>query len=184
MRDKQQVLSPITVGLHWMVAIGIVSMLAFGLYLDQLELTPRKSELIEIHKLFGFAVFLVAIARIFWRYINGFPIPIDALQKWEQVLARATHWLLLLSTILMPISGIMISLGLGYSVPVLGITEFGPLPERSKLLADTGYFIHGNLANVLIGLIVLHSAGALKHHWIDKGQTLRRMLALHQWQRP
>lgn len=177
MRDKKRVLSPVTIWLHWAVAIGIIAMLAFGLYLDQLKVTPRKSELIEIHKLAGFAIFLLAIGRIIWRYINGFPEPVDALKQWERKVARTTHWLLLLSTMLMPVSGIMISLGLGYSVPVLGITEIGPLSARYKILADAGYIIHINIAYILIGLITLHIAGALKHHWIGKGRTLRRMLS-------
>ncbi|MGI9568860.1 MAG: cytochrome b [Desulfobulbia bacterium] len=177
MPDNKQTLSPISIGLHWIVTISIISMLAFGLYLDQLDNTPRKSQLIEIHKLIGFAVFLIAVTRISWRGINGFPAPVDELKKWEIRLSRIIHWLLLISTVLMPVSGIMISLGLGYSVPVLGITEIGPLSERNKLVSDTGYLIHENLAYILMGLIVIHVSGALKHHWIDKGRTLDRMLA-------
>ena len=177
MLDKKHTLSPITISLHWILAISIISMLVFGLYIDQLDNTPRKSQLIDFHKLIGFAVFLLAFTRIAWRGMNGFPEPIDKLKKWEVSLARKIHWLLLLSTILMPVSGIMISLGLGYSVPVFGITEIGPLSERNELVSSTGYLIHVNLAYILIGLIIVHVSGAMKHHWIDKGHTLDRMLA-------
>lgn len=177
MLDKKHALSPITISLHWIIAIGIILMLAFGLYLDQLNNSPRKSQLIEIHKLFGFAVFLLVLIRISWRALNGFPEPVDDLKTWELSLSRTIHWLLLLSTVLMPVSGIMISLGLGYSIPVLGITEIGPLSERNKLVSDTGYLIHKNLAYIFIGLIAIHVSGAVKHHWIDKGRTLDRMLA-------
>ncbi len=76
----------------------------------------------------------------------------------------------------MPASGMMFSLGLGYPVPVLGLFEIGPLPQKFPILSDIGGFIHEYTGKTLIAVISLHIAGALKHHLIDKDGTLRRML--------
>lgn len=97
------------------------------------------------------------------------------------MLAKFTHWFLIIATIAMPISGIMFSLGLGYPVPVLGLFEIGPLPQKIPILADIGGDIHEYAGNSLIAVISLHIAGALKHHTIDKDGTLRRMLGARVW---
>ena len=43
--------------------------------------------------------------------------------------------------------------------------------------ARDGVQIHGYLAWTLLWVVVLHSAAALKHHFVDRDATLRRMLA-------
>jgi len=49
--------------------------------------------------------------------------------------------------------------------------DFCPV-RRAKLMNQS----HETIAWVLIVLIVLHIAGAIKHHFIDKDNVLKRML--------
>ncbi|MGI9386070.1 MAG: cytochrome b, partial [Methyloligellaceae bacterium] len=176
MSDRKEKLSPVTIGFHWLVAIAIISLIAFGLYIEDLPRGPWKSELIGIHKLIGFAVVLVALPRILWRWRNGWPVHVGDYRSWEKSLSKIVHWVLIIATVAMPVSGMMYSLGLGYPVPVLGLCEIGPWPQKNQTVADLGEFIHRNGGNALIAIVVLHIAGALKHHVIDKDGTLRRML--------
>jgi cytochrome b561 len=40
---------------------------------------------------------------------------------------------------------------------------------------DIAGWVHLILASTLIGLVVLHAAAALKHHFIDRDRTLKRI---------
>ena len=176
MPDRKEKLTSVTVGLHWLIAITIIGMVAFGLYIADLPRGDWKSELIGIHKLIGFTVILVALPRILWRWGNGWPVHVGDHASWEKTLAKFAQWFLIIATIAMPVSGMMFSLGLGYPVPVLGLFEIGPLPQKIPILANIGGIIHEYTGKSLIAVISLHIAGALKHHLIDKDGTLRRML--------
>jgi len=64
-----------------------------------------------------------------------------------------------------------------------GLPEALAIPDlvhKNKQLADVLAEVHADLAWALLWLVVLHSAAALKHHFIDHDSTLRRMLA---WRR-
>ena len=104
MPDRKEKLTPVTVGLHWLIAITIIGMVAFGLYIADLPRGDWKSELIGIHKLIGFTVIFVALPRILWRWGNGWPVHIGDYVSWEKTLAKFTHWFLIIATIAMPVS--------------------------------------------------------------------------------
>ena len=50
----------------------------------------------------------------------------------------------------------------------------------SRELADNLKPLHHWLAYCLGGLVALHVAAALKHHWIDRDTLLQRMLPSRQ----
>ncbi|WP_039850256.1 cytochrome b [Grimontia indica] len=160
---------------HWGVAILFIAVLAFGLYVEDLPRGPDKGEMIGLHKSFGFLVLLLAAARIVWRFKEG-PIPvIPGSPSWQEKAAKAVHHILLLATLLMPISGIAMSVGGGFGLSVFGIPLI-PTGDKIEWLGQVGHVTHEVLANIVIATLVLHIAGALKHHIIDKDETLKRML--------
>lgn len=180
-RDRYDKFTGLTIGLHWIIAIAIIGMLAFGLYIEDLPRGPDKSALIGIHKSIGLTILILAAVRFGWRLINSMPQPVGRYSSIERILAKTVLWLLLLGTLLMPISGMMMSLSGGHGLAVFGL-EIVPVwrdtPgfEANKALGDIASVAHAVGGKVLIGAIVLHFAGALKHHVIDKDATLRRML--------
>lgn len=180
-RDSYDKFTGLTIGLHWIIAAAVIGMLAFGLYLEDLPRGPEKSALIGIHKSIGLTILVLAAVRLGWRLINGIPQPVGRYSSIERRLAKAVHWLLLLGTLLMPISGILMSLSGGYGLAVFGL-EIVPVwrgtPgfEANEALGEIADVVHAVGGKVLIAAIVLHFAGALKHHLIDKDATLRRML--------
>ena len=48
----------------------------------------------------------------------------------------------------------------------------------SKTIGGLGHEIHELLVPVIIIAILLHVVGALKHHFIDKDDTIRRMFSI------
>lgn len=170
-RDK---LGTTTVGLHWLLAIAMIGMIAFGLYLEDMPKGDGKAALIWWHKGLGVAVLVFALWRFGVRMAQGFPAPLSPARPSLQRMASITHWFLLLGTLFMPVSGMMMSIGKNRAIDVLGlftIPAFGEYP----LLDQIGHIVHGLGGKLLIAAIVLHVVGALKHQFVDKDGTLARM---------
>lgn len=180
-RDTAEKFSAMTIVLHWAVGISIIALMAVGIYMEEFE----AYELYPIHKSVGILVFLFAVERIIFRMINGWPKPVGEAPQWQEVVAKLTHWVLILATLLFPISGMMMSGAGGHGLAVFGWELLAANPDPAnpqqmiplnKELAGLGHQVHGILGNVMIAVILLHIAGALKHHIIDKDRTLLRML--------
>lgn len=174
MTDQRDGLSIQTIGLHWLLAIAMIGMLAFGLILEDMPRGESKSALIWWHKGFGVAILVFALWRFGWRLVEGFPRPLSHAPAWQERVASVTHWLLLLGTIFMPVSGVMMSLGSGRSIDVFGLFVI-PAIGKIEWMDQVGHVVHGLGSKLLIAAIVLHVAGALKHQIVDKDGTLARM---------
>ena len=181
MQDNWEKLSRLTVWLHWIVGLTIIGLLAVGTYMEE----TKTYELFPIHKSIGVLVFIFVLWRVIWRFKNGWPKPVGTYTKIEQILSKITHWTLIICTLLMPISGMMMSgaSGTGFGVFGLEIVAANPDPVNlGKFIAYNGraawagHVLHNNVSTLLIIAICLHIVGALKHHMIDKDGTLRRML--------
>jgi len=179
--DTSNQLSYPTVALHWIVGFAVIGLLAVGIYMAE---TDTRS-LYPWHKSFGFAIFFVVLLRIAWRVRNGWPVPVSRYLRIERLLARAVQWILLLGTVLMPISGFLMSALGGFGVDVFGFEVVARNPDPlnpGKILAHNAMWAsffheaHELIGYTLIAALALHISGALKHHLIDKDGTLRRML--------
>lgn len=176
MRDTFEKFSSITVGFHWVIGIAMISMLAFGLYIHDLPRSPEKGELVGLHKSFGVIILVLASLRILWRIKNKFPTPLSTSVKWQATLAKISHWVLIVGTVMMPISGIIMNLGNGRSLSVFGYELLAAAGEKNHLLHEIGHIVHGLGGKLLILFIVLHVLGAIKHQFIDKDGTISRMV--------
>lgn len=178
--DTQEKLSPITLILHWSVALFMVALLAVGFYMGEFEAYG----LYPIHKALGVVALVFVLARVIWRLKNGWPIPVRPLSRIEHRISVLMHWLLIMGTLLMPISGFLFSAFGGYGVEVFGwhLVPRNPNPENATEviafnagISDAAHEAHEVGGVLLVLLIVLHMAAALKHHVIDKDRTLLRM---------
>lgn len=134
-----------------------------------------------IHKSIGAILFIFILWRVVWRMMNGFPKPVSNYSKAEQVLAKVVHWVLIIGTVLYPLSGLMMSVLGGHGLEIFGLELIGsnivngePIPTNEKL-STVGSKMHHAITPIMIGAILLHVLGALKHHLIDKDDTIRRM---------
>lgn len=161
--------------LHWVIALAIIAMLGIGLYMVALPKgLPFKSSLINFHKSLGMTVFLLVLIRIVVRLVAGRP-PLPPMQAWQRAAASMTQGLLYVAMIGMPLTGY-----LGSSFNKFGTRFWGvPLPMwgwDDPGLRKIFFTIHEVCAWVLIALIALHVAGALKHQLIDRDGLMSRML--------
>jgi cytochrome b561 len=165
----------VQIALHWLIALGIVGLLALGFYMVGLPKgLPVKATLLNLHKSLGLTVFLLVLLRIVALAAFNRP-PLPSMRAWQRAAARITQGLLYVGMIVMPLAGY-----LGSSFNRFGTRFWGiPLPQwgwDDRHLRELFFGIHEVTAYVLIALIVLHVAGALKHQWIDRDNLLARML--------
>lgn len=160
--------------LHWLLAVMVVVLVSVGWYMLSIEDDPRSAWYFDKHKSFGMIAFVLVLLRIWWRARHR-PAPLPAsVPGWQVTLAHFTEWCLYGCLFLMPILGF---LGASYSDE--GVTFFGtPLPawavqnhDRSELL----FSLHIGLAWVMVALIALHVAGALRHLLVDRDGVFQRM---------
>lgn len=179
--DTATKLSQKTIVLHWIVAVGMIGMLMSGVIMEELHAYA----VYPWHKSFGVLIVAFVLWRIYWRMKSGWPQPAREYSALEISLSKVVHWMLIIGTIMMPISGMMMSGFGGYGIPFFGLelVAANPNPESpeemlayNESLAQIGKVMHGLGGKLMIAAVLLHLAGALKHHFIDKDNTLKRML--------
>lgn len=161
---------------HWTIAAAIVFMLGLGLYMEDLEPGPLMFRLYFVHKSTGALILFAMLARLAWKKMNVRPAPLPGHSRAERLAASAVHIFLYAAAFVMPVSGWVMSSAKGFSVSVFGWFTLPAVTGKNEGLAKAAAEIHEIAAWLLIAAVVLHVAGAVKHHVIDRDDTLRRML--------
>lgn len=179
--DTKNNLDLTTRTLHWIIAICFIALIAVGIYMANTDAWA----FYPLHKSMGIILFVVILLRVGWRAKQGWPAPAGEYQKIEQLLAKVTHWVLLLGTLAMPITGMLYSGMSGHGFGIFGWTivkgNYDPANSEqviphSELLSVISEQAHELIGYTLAVAIILHIAGACKHHLVDKDRTLLRML--------
>ncbi len=174
-------LSGTTKLLHIIIALGMITLLAVGIIMSEFEIFA----LYDLHKSFGAIIFVLALARVIWRVKKGWPSAVGQMSQVQHMIAKAIHWILIISTVLYPLSGLMMSIGGGHGLAIFGfeivaetLDAAGETVAVNASVGGLGHDIHGLITYFVIAAIVLHIVGALKHHFVDKDETITRMFSL------
>lgn len=172
----------VTRSFHWLTALLILTLIPVGIIAtdmpyDTSEQLARKAWLFSLHKTLGVTVFFVALLRILWALGQTKPTSLHPKRQLETFAAETVHWLLYGSLVLVPLSGWVHHAATTGFAPIWW--PFGqnlPLVPKSESLAALTGGLHWVLGKVMVVSLILHIAGALKHHLVDKDATLRRMV--------
>jgi cytochrome b561 len=164
------------VTLHWIIALLIFTAFPLGVYMHDLPLSPDKLRLYSYHKWIGVTIFLLALLRISWRRTHRPPPLPAAMPSWEKFAAHAVHSLLYVLILAIPLSGWLMSSAKGVQTVWFGVLPLPDLVSKDKELGDALKAVHESFNFLMLGLVIAHVGGALKHHFIEHDDILARML--------
>lgn len=179
----QQTYSKMALRLHWVIGLLILGNLVGGLTHEALPKSMIPLAM-GMHKSSGILILFLSVFRLYWRLTHRPPSSAAGLKGWEIGLSHLTHWGFYVLMILVPLSGWWMS-SVGAMTPEgmqrWPIDFFGlfPIPflpvTRDEAAADFWHEAHEITAFAMIGLLLLHIAGAVKHQF-DGHPVLHRML--------
>ncbi|QIR15181.1 cytochrome b [Shewanella aestuarii] len=177
LRNSQSRYGLVTILIHWLSAFAVLGLFALGFWM--VDLTYYSSwyrTAPHIHKSIGILLLILTGFRILWRLMSVKPDAIKSHKSWEKQSAHWAHRLIYTLLVAIMVSGILISTADGRSIEVFdwfAVPGFGELFNNQ---ADLAGLFHQYAAYSLIALVVIHAFGAIKHHIIDKDNTLTRIL--------
>lgn len=176
-RNTDQGYGMIAIVLHWLTALTVVGLFVLGLWMVELTYyDPWYRRAPAIHKAVGVLLFVGVTLRLAWRLAGPVPRPIPAHPRWEQRLAAVVHGLLYLLLFAVMVAGYLISTADGRPVDVFGLFSMPATLSGLENQEDVAGTVHLALAVALVSLAGIHALAALKHHFIDRDRTLKRML--------
>ncbi len=165
---------PVTKILHWLVFLGVASQFAVGEFMPHIGRNTQETGLVAIHVGLGGFVLLLILAAIAWRLTH--PVPqLPELPGWQRIAAVLTQWTLYLLILVMVLLGWAAANFRGWPLTVFGVTLPG-LANKGDSWAHSAGDVHTFLVYVLLGLVALHVAAALYHHFMLRDKVMRRIL--------
>jgi cytochrome b561 len=167
--------------LHWLVAIGVIAQIALGLWMIDIPKQPTgvRAYWFNLHKSIGMTLGVLIVMRLAWRFTHRPPPLPSTVPRWQVRAAGASHVLLYICMITMPLAGYLGSVFSGYPIKYFGVVVpgWGWKDEALKELFSTVHFV---AAVAFISLIKLHVLAALKHLLYDRDGVFHRMLPHHR----
>ena len=186
----------VAVLLHWLIGLTIILMFILGWYMHELpKQAPKVSsfdffdlgiytvQLAEevsvrtfyynLHKSIGVTLLLLIFFRVYWRVTHAVPKAPKKMSIWETRLMTSVHHGLYLLMVLIPVSGIIMSVGSKYGIHWFGI-PFLPGIDHTPTRELFKEF-HEILGQIMILLLVLHILGVIKHIAVGKENILKRI---------
>jgi cytochrome b561 len=164
------------VSLHWLMALGLIGAFSLGVYMHELPLSPFKLKLYSWHKWAGVSLFMLVLVRLAWRLRHPAPPLPESMPKALRMIAHGAHFALYLLMLAIPLSGWLMSSAKGFQTVWFGIVPLPDLLSKNAELGDLLQSVHEALNLCLAALVIAHIGAALKHHFIDRDDILRRML--------
>ena len=171
--------------LHWVIAALLLTNIGLAWYFNTLTGLPKIPP-VQLHKSFGITILLLSLARLAWRIVSPPPPFPASLQPWERIAASTVYVLFYVVMIGMPLSGWALTsasvvirfepIKLFGTIPWPAMAPLSHLPPaQMKQTHDAFVTVHGLLAKLAYGLIVLHVAAALRHLVLLRDGVMGRM---------
>ena len=164
------------IAIHWIAALLIIGNLCWGLYMVELPLSPAKLKYYSWHKWTGVTIFIIAALRLLWRLGHPAPALPASMPDWQRSAAHWSHLLLYVLFFAGPLSGWLYSSAAGFQTVYFGVLPIPDLLGKNKAVADVLNLVHKYTVYMLGGVVAIHAAAGLKHHFIDRDDVLVRML--------
>lgn len=174
------VYSPLARRFHWWTVAFVFVMIPLGFAMSRrgndLNIwDATTNNMYSAHKLLGFIVLWLMVARLIYRLSKGAPPDEPTLEWWQKAASHLTHWGLYGLLLLLPITG-WIGVSLFGATDIFGIFRLPSLAAQNQDTAKLVLSVHKIAAILLVLAILAHIGAAIYHHVIRKDGVLRRML--------
>lgn len=160
---------------HWIMALAILGNGVFGLCMGLAGNPMQKIDWLALHKSIGLTVLALLLLRLAWRAGDARPREVPA-PRWQRLAARATHALLYLLALALPLSGWWFNSVAGKPLQWFKQFNLPGIAAKNDALSHVAQDVHEYLFWCLLLVLVAHVGAALKHHVFDRDDVLRRML--------
>jgi cytochrome b561 len=162
---------------HWITVALVLTQAYLGFTFALSDEGPARDAVFVWHKSVGVVILLLTLVRLAYRLKNPPPPFPPELPAWERYAATWNHWLFYTLLIAMPIVGFVAVSGFanGPTTPLVGGIQVPVIPGISKETGEMAGEIHELAAWLLVALIVIHIAAALKHQFVDRWRGAARM---------
>jgi superoxide oxidase len=175
-RNSEVRYGTLSVGLHWLMLVLLVAVYAC---IELRELYPRGSDpralLKTWHYMLGLSVLALMTVRLLARWSGPTPVIEPSIRAWQTLASKAVHVALYAFMIAMPLAGWLILSSKGETIPFWGL-ELPPLTGANEALSETVKAWHELGASLGYWVVGAHAAVSLWHHYVQKDNTLVRML--------
>ncbi|MBY9067666.1 cytochrome b/b6 domain-containing protein [Hyphomonas sp. WL0036] len=168
----------VAIALHWAMAFLLLFMIWLGWNMDDNEVRY------QLHKSVGITLLFLTVARIAWRLLNPPPPLPDDMKPYERQLSHFVQIVFYAMMVIIPLAGwLLVSISpFQISTVLFGTVDWPHLPftsglrQGNELLHGIVENIHSKGAWVIIVLLGLHVAGAVKHEIGSEDGVLKRMV--------
>lgn len=177
--EADLVYSPVARALHWLTVAMVAVMIPTGLYMVNrgkvTNFDALTNTLYSAHKLAGFVLLWVVVARLVYRFAHGAPPDEPTLEWWQKAAAHLTHWGLYGLLLAVPLLG-WYGVSLYGALGTIGGFSLPAIAKQDQAAAGLVFQLHFWGAMLMLAAIGAHVAGAFYHHFIRGDGVLRRML--------
>ena len=160
---------------HWVIVVLIITQFVLAEWADGLS-PVKKIGILATHKSVGITILLLAVLRLTWRLFNPAPKMPAGTPRWQELAAHASHFLLYALLFIQPVLGWLMSSARAFSVSWWGLVTLPDFIEPDKAAFERLRDWHEAMAYTLATIALIHIGAALKHHFFDRDDVLRRML--------
>ena len=151
---------------HWAIVALVITQFVLARRAEGLS-PVAKIGVLATHKSVGITILGLALLRLTWRLFN--PV-------WQDRAAHVSHFLLYALLFITPVLGWLMSSARNFSVSWFGLVQLPDFIAPNRATYETLHEAHEIMAYSLAGIAIVHAAAALKHHFFDRNDVLRRML--------
>lgn len=162
---------------HWLSAFIVIGLYFLGRWMIDLDYySSWYVDAPNLHKSLGILLALFTVFRLLWKFLTPSPAAPLGHAKHLILISRIAHYMMYIALFIIFISGYLISTADGRAIAIFQLLSIPALPAIADNQADLAGVIHEYATDMLMLMVVLHLLAALKHHFIDKDNTLLRLI--------
>ena len=162
--------------MHWLIVALLSIQFVTALLLPHIKVDTVPDAVVNLHFSFGIVILVVMAFRLLHRWMHPVAAaPRDA-PALERLLARAMHVSFYVLLLIAPFLGWAAASAHGVPVALFGLVQLPSIAARGAKWGLLAGDVHGYAMWTLLGLVSLHAAAALFHHFVRHDDVLRRML--------